>query len=481
MKYLKKILSIIFVFALVLSAKQLVNAEGVQPEGLLILTIDGQQAPNYRLSTEVVYRDDETRAADGIQFKYYARNAEGNFVYLGTQEVLNTGDQYNLVFETDMWELAEYTKIQIHQVSHLERKTWMPTGRGNNGRMKVHYNTTGGRFKDDSIQKSVTSYRGGRLDLFDGYEEPTRENYTFSHWERSSVQPWDLENDLIPDGIANLTLYAVWTENTKYTVSFDTVGGGVISQITNITPNSLISAPNTPSKEGHSFAGWYKDAKYQEAWDFTEDKVNENITLYAKWNLIPEDVYYSVKFESNGGSLIDTIIVPENSMITEPIKPIRDGHTFMGWYQDSELMNVWKFDSLVNEDVTLYAKWTENVTPENYYTVTFETNGGSNVQEQTVLENEKIIEPNTPVKEGFSFAGWYVDEQLTVSWNFADEINQDMTLYAKWSKNQVTNPEEGEELPGTGLSNNILIPSGFVLITLGAISMLLAKKKENNN
>ena len=71
------------------------------------------------------------------------------------------------------------------------------------------------------------------------------------------------------------------------------------------------------------------------------------------------------------------------------------------------------------------------------YTVTFETNSDSTtIEEQKVLSGEKVVEPDVPVKAGFTFGGWYKDEELNKPWNFnTDVITENKILYAKWLKN----------------------------------------------
>ena len=70
----------------------------------------------------------------------------------------------------------------------------------------------------------------------------------------------------------------------KGTVHFDMQGhGSAISDLTNITAGSKISAPSTPSATGYDFGGWYKEPACTNQWNFGSDVVNETMTLYAKW------------------------------------------------------------------------------------------------------------------------------------------------------------------------------------------------------
>ena len=71
---------------------------------------------------------------------------------------------------------------------------------------------------------------------------------------------------------------------------------------------------------------------------------------------------------------------------------------------------------------------------EKTYSVTFKTNGGSEVEKQTINEGEVVHEPEKPTKEGFSFDGWYTDEDLTEKFDFVTVINSDITLYAAWEE-----------------------------------------------
>ena len=66
------------------------------------------------------------------------------------------------------------------------------------------------------------------------------------------------------------------------------------------------------------------------------------------------------------------------------------------------------------------------------YTVTFETNGGTEIDAQSVNEGKNAIEPENPKKEGYLFDGWYTDKECTKSYSFDIEIKEDTVLYAKW-------------------------------------------------
>ncbi len=139
-----------------------------------------------------------------------------------------------------------------------------------------------------------------------------------------------------------------------------------------------------------------------------------DMTLYAKWTVTS----YQVTFDSNGGSAVDTQTLDFGSLIATPVPaPTRTGYTFAGWYSDAALTAPWDFAAdTVSADVTLHAKWTINS-----YHVTFDSNGGSAVDTQTLDFGSLVATPvPAPTRTGYVFAGWYADAALTAPWDFAD-------------------------------------------------------------
>ncbi|MFZ5975714.1 MAG: InlB B-repeat-containing protein [Bacillota bacterium] len=138
---------------------------------------------------------------------------------------------------------------------------------------------------------------------------------------------------------------------------------------------------------------------------------------------------YTVTFDSQGGSSVQSADYLENAKITAPAAPTRTGYTFGGWYRDAECTTPWDFESdTVVSNTTLYAKWTINT-----YTVTFNSQGGSAVEARTAQYNTLITAPDEPTRAGYLFQGWYKQAACTTAWNFdTDKVVADTTLYAKW-------------------------------------------------
>ena len=96
---------------------------------------------------------------------------------------------------------------------------------------------------------------------------------------------------------------------------------------------------------------------------------------------------------------------------------------------------MWNFDSdkMPSKDITLYAKW--NI---NSYNVNFDSQGGSVVAPESVEFEGLVTKPQDPTREGYTFGGWYTDDTFTTMWNFdSDKMpSKDITLYAKWNRNE---------------------------------------------
>ncbi|MFI3293669.1 MAG: InlB B-repeat-containing protein [Rikenellaceae bacterium] len=210
-------------------------------------------------------------------------------------------------------------------------------------------------------------------------------------------------------------------ELNTYIVTFETNDGSYIESL-EVKHGSTVDKPTDPTKYGETFTGWCVDSQLIEEYNF-QTAVTSDVTLYAKWST----TQYAVKFDSNGGDDVATQYVNHDSTATEPTEPTKTGHTFVGWYSDSSLSTTYNFTTSIIEDVTLYAKWSANT-----YKITFNSNGGSSVDDLYAEYGTAITEPIEPAKYGYTFVEWHSNSDLTSAWNFDDNITGDMTLYAKW-------------------------------------------------
>ena len=141
-----------------------------------------------------------------------------------------------------------------------------------------------------------------------------------------------------------------------------------------------------------------------------------------------------VEFETNGGNSIEKVELESIADFKLPTEPTKEGYVFKGWYLDAEFTK--PFSTLAGEGtITLYAKWEEVKVEVKEYTVTF----SDGVASQKVKEGEKATKPADPVKEGFVFKGWFVNDTL---YDFNSAVTADVTLTAKWEE-EVVLPTEG--------------------------------------
>lgn len=331
---------------------------------------------------------------------------------------------------TDYQFLADYTAVVAHLATNAE---------GNRHIITFDYNGGKDTFEDITSIQLLTG-EGGKL-LFLPYpsDTPVREGYTFDGWYTTPVSGGEaVTTNTVFTG--NRTVYARWSKNEvpkpeEVTVTFNTHDGTAISPI-KINKGETVTAPNAPTKDGFVFDGWYKDKDCKTAWDFANDTVSENITLHAKW--VPA---VTVSFDSKGGSAVTAQKVAKGGKAVRPTKdPTKDGFVFAGWYKDEDCKTAWDFaGDAVNDNITLYAKWTE-IDPSMQRTVTFVLNyegcPAPVTTKVTAGDKVKALDP-PPAREGFTFGGWFKDKECKTPWNFADPVTENITLYANWSDSSI--------------------------------------------
>ncbi|MBO4726249.1 MAG: InlB B-repeat-containing protein, partial [Clostridia bacterium] len=262
---------------------------------------------------------------------------------------------------------------------------------------------------------------------FDAPDSPTCEGYDFDGWYDNEEGNGDKKIFPQTMPVNGTTFYAKWTIK-QCTVTFITGYEQHLAART-IEYNQTVSQPEI-IRTGYNFAGWYKNHDCTEPYDF-DKPVTGDISLYAKWT--PE--IYSVTFNSNCSVSVAGQNVAYNGKVTEPTETLtRMGYDFKGWYYDDQgVTKLYNFESAVTKNLTIYAQW-----ELQKFTVTFEVDGGSEVTSQNVDYNQTVNRPNTPVKMGHRFIGWYVDKAYTAKYDFDTKVTSDETIYAKWQVKSYT-------------------------------------------
>ncbi|MFA9458163.1 InlB B-repeat-containing protein, partial [Halalkalibacter sp. AB-rgal2] len=142
---------------------------------------------------------------------------------------------------------------------------------------------------------------------------------------------------------------------------------------------------------------------------------------------------YTITFDSIGGSDVTDQVVEHGDTLTELETPMKPGFTFIDWYIDETYSDIFHITTPITIDMTLYAKW-----KANEYIVNFQTEGGSEVHDQTVRHGEVAEAPEEPEKVGHTFVGWYTTPLYDEAFDFTSAITGNTTLYAKWEVNAYT-------------------------------------------
>ncbi len=233
----------------------------------------------------------------------------------------------------------------------------------------------------------------------------------------------------ISDGYSNLSssyINMVPKAENPLTVSFYTNGGSFVSQ-QYLAVNTTINEPDAPTRDHHTFGGWFSDYYLNTPWNFTT-RIYNDTKLYAYWLVDKFNVY----FDSNEGTDVSTQVVAYNCVAKTPDVPTRNGYTLDCWCTDPELASPYNFTTPITGDLNLYAKWTINT-----YTVKFVSNSGESVSPQSLDYNEVASNPTT-TRTGYTFDCWCSDSELTSPYNFTTPITDNLTLYAKWTINTYT-------------------------------------------
>ena len=170
-------------------------------------------------------------------------------------------------------------------------------------------------------------------------------------------------------------------------------------------------------------------AKYYPVTVMAENR--QSAKFIAKWELDS----YNVTYNTNGGTSVATETYDYGSAIIEPTTiPTKTGYTFDKWYKDAALTIPFDFTSetMPAENITIYAGYLAN-----NYTITFETNSTETIDPISYNFGETIQAFETITKEGNNFEGWFLNEELTIPFDYETMPAEDFTVYAKWTLKKI--------------------------------------------
>jgi len=314
----------------------------------------------------------------------------------------------------------------------------------------VAFNSTSGIFSDSETVQTVKVATNGviSVDGFDPlttYEDDESVKHYFTGWaytENATVDDTlnlarivlNETNTAIDAKTKTLNLYAVWTSDPTYTVTFNANGHATPNvQSVVVTSSKEITAPSVTAANGYKLVGWYTDADCSEGKEYTFGATTEeNITLYAKWKATSYSITYNLNGGTNGNNPASYTV--ESFTITLK-NAKRDGYTFAGWFYDKDLTNAAsQITAGSTGDVTLYAKW-KALTYSIYYLAGKDAYG--TVAADTKAYGESIKLKNSTgafVREGYLLAGWATSDGGEKVYDFGAtyDKNSNLILYAVW-------------------------------------------------
>lgn len=383
--------------------------------GITVETI-GHTAFRYSSVTSVTIPDSVTFISDSA-FAYCSSltnisipnsvTAIGSFAFEGCTklESITLPSSLLTISEFLFYDCSQLTTIHIpDSVSSIRQYAFYNCGKLETIRIPVSVTSIGSYAFDDCPSSMTVTYSGSK-----------------KQWDAITKGSYNgvLENHLVCN-----TLEATFTAD-----------GTTFAQPQTINRGEKFKEPAEPSKENHTFAGWYNG---DEKFDFDADttKAPNVLNLVAKW----EKSKYTVQFVSDYGSFADQTVEHGKPIDTGKLTiPKVDGYTFDGWYADDTHTTEFDFTKPITGDTTIYAKWTANDCEVSFITEHVDAPASQNVK-----YNGTANDPGKLTAEGYTFIGWYTDHTCTTEFNFSTPITGDTKVYAKWEKNAPVLPDTYE-------------------------------------
>ncbi len=318
----------------------------------------------------------------------------------------------------------------------------------------------------------------------------SKTGYTFKGWE-----DWDFAKRTV---LEDTKLTATWEANT-YVLYFDANGGLENPESQFVDYDSEYGWLPSADRTGYTLDGWFTEATGGEKIERDDlVKVAADQTLYAHWTARKYTVWFQSDYETltEGTVTYDDVygnIVNEEGYTWQDAEAFsKRGYTLEGWYQnvdtvlEKEITGETKVTTA--NDHTLVAKWSANT-----YTLSFDTQGGSEIADKTVTYDTEYGTLPTPTKAGYHFEGWFptadFEENSKIETYTYIYTADDHTLYAKWALDvnyekqgdaYVVTGQNGdaskivildtyESLPVTGVANEAFSYNGYIHeVVLGA-------------
>lgn len=328
------------------------------------------------------------------------------------------------------------------------------------GTKTVTFKVQNGTWSDDSsADKTVTVNLRNGLGTLSADAVPTGMTPVDAN-EYKATGTWDIRPNTNADGISETGNYVytyTFPPKDKCTVTYHWVStenpdSAVLPPQATVTDGTTYTVETVSKIEGWTFSGWYdNEACEGKRVDKEINIKDQNIDLYGKWTHNPCTVKFRADYEGipargdldADGKTELTYTVPYGSTLRKerislptPVPGEATYYFFKDWdldnlfYTDPDVL-----DMPVRSNLTFVAQW--------WPVVTFDANGGAWSSGETIetmhyvkiqTDTEKVAAESTPVRNGYTFLGWYTAADGGVRANFEEKVNGPTTLYAHWAK-----------------------------------------------
>ena len=290
-----------------------------------------------------------------------------------------------------------------------------PDALGSDGLKVVTLDLGGGKLggSSEDIQIIVKNGSTFTAPASDGLTRPDGDTGSYFKWLGSDGKLY-APGASVPADVTELTVQ--WTAPT-YAVTLNTNGGTINNgNVTEYTYGVGATLPTDVTRTGYTFKGWYYNENLTGSpVTAIGDTETGNKEYWAKWEINQ----YTVTVKPENGEADITITQDYGTPITAPADPIREGYTFIGWDRDIP-------KTMPAENITVTAQW-----EINQYTITFDTNGGSEIAPITQDYGTEITAPDNPTRKGYTFKGWDKEIPETMP-------AENITVTAQWEINRYT-------------------------------------------
>ena len=327
------------------------------------------------------------------------------------------------------------------------------------GTKTVTFKVQNGKWSNDKAEdKTVTVELRNGLGTLSADDVPTGMTPDNDH---KAPGAWDSHPNTNTDGISETGNYVytyTFPPKNKCTVTYhwlstENPDSAVLPAQATVTENTSYPVETVPDIKGWTFSGWYdNEACEGKRVDKEINIKDQNIDLYGKWTHNPCTVTFRADYEgaergyldANKQTVVLTYTVPYGSTLRKerislptPVPGEATYYFFKDWdldnlfYTDPDVL-----DMPMRSNLTFVAQW--------WPIVTFDANGGAWSSGETIetmhyvkiqTDTEKVAAESTPVRNGYTFLGWYTAADGGVRANFEDTVNRPTTLYAHWAKN----------------------------------------------